>query len=316
MFKNILGQRIVKKVLSNQIKNNKFAHAYIFVGQNGVGKRLMSIEFAKILNCTTNDFSNTDIGACGKCLSCKKITKNIHPCLHFIDFAKQAYIEKEDLKKQKMLKVETIRYMREKLATKIYEGKWQVFIVEPAEKMNAIAANSLLKILEEPPGNTVIILIAKFREVLPNTVISRSQTLFFQPLRQSEISNWLMLNYSLDISKSKKIAELSEGSLENAKKLVTGKEVELVSLWYKFKTQDFYISNILELSRNIAKSGGALECVDRMIIEAERDFCVCPSRVMQVLCLLNTSRVLLLKNVSAQIVLDNLFFDLLDFKKL
>jgi DNA polymerase-3 subunit delta' len=316
MFENILGQQKIKEVLSNQIKNNKISHAYIFMGQNGVGRRLVSIEFAKILNCITNDFSKTDIGACGECSSCKKITKNIHPCLYFIDFAKQAYIKKEDLKKQKMLKIEIIRYMREKLAIKIYEGKWKVFIVEPAEKMNIIAANSLLKILEEPPENTVIILIVKFKELLLDTVISRSQTLFFQPLKHSEISNWLILNCSVDALKAKKIAELSGGSLKNAQKLVIEKEIEWASLWYKLKTQNFYISNILELSKNIAKSNSALECVDTMITEAEKDFNVHPNEAMKVLCLLNTSRILLLKNINAQMVLDNLFFDLLDFNKI
>ncbi|MDR3253417.1 MAG: hypothetical protein LBT07_00430, partial [Endomicrobium sp.] len=126
MFENILGQQKVKKIISSQIKSGKIAHAYIFMGQDGVGKRLTAVEFAKILNCTTNDFTKTDAGSCGKCTPCEKITKNIHPDLHFIDFVKQAELEENDLEKQKTLKIETIRYMQKEVATKIHEGKWKV----------------------------------------------------------------------------------------------------------------------------------------------------------------------------------------------
>ncbi|OEG70211.1 hypothetical protein ATZ36_05605 [Candidatus Endomicrobiellum trichonymphae] len=314
MFENILGQQKIKKIISNQIKSGKIAHAYIFMGQDGVGKRLIAVEFAKILNCSANDFIKTDAGTCGKCISCKKIEKNIHPDLHFIDFSRQAELEEDSLEKQKTLKVETIRYMQKEVATKIHEGKWKIFIIEPAEKMNAAAANSLLKTLEEPPENTIIILIAKHKETIPQTIFSRAQTLFFQPLGQNEISSWLISNRSMDAAKAHNIAEFSEGSLENAKKFVDKNEKEEFSLWLKLKTQNFYISDILELSKNIAATG-ALECVDAMIAEAKKDFRIYPQRTAPALELLSASRVLLLKNVNARTVLDNLFFDLLDLKK-
>jgi DNA polymerase-3 subunit delta' len=313
MFENILGQQKTKKMISNQIKSGKIAHAYIFMGQDGVGKRLTAVEFAKILNCNVDDFVKMGAGACGKCISCKKIEKNIHPDLHFIDFSRQAKLEEEGVEKQKTLKIETIRYMQKEVATKIHEGKWKFFIIEPAEKMNAAAANSLLKTLEEPTENTIIILIAKHKETIPQTIFSRAQVLFFQPLGQNEISSWLISNCSMDASKAHNIAEFSEGSLANAKKLVDKNEKAEFSLWLKLKTRNFYISDILELSKNIA-AAGALECVDAMIAEAKKDFRIYPQKTAPALELLNASRVLLLKNVNARIVLDNLFFDLLDLK--
>ncbi len=106
MFENILGQQKTKKMISNQIKSGKIAHAYIFMGQDGVGKRLTAVEFAKILNCNVDDFVKMGAGACGKCISCKKIEKNIHPDLHFIDFSRQAKLEEEGVEKQKTLKIE------------------------------------------------------------------------------------------------------------------------------------------------------------------------------------------------------------------
>jgi DNA polymerase-3 subunit delta' len=235
--------------------------------------------------------------------------------LHFIDFARQSELEEKILEKQKTLKIETIRYMQKEVATKIREGKWKFFIIEPAEKMNAAAANSLLKTLEEPPENTVIILIAKHKETIPQTILSRSQTLFFQPLGQNEISSWLISNHSMSVAKARDVAELSQGSLESAKKLVDKDEKKRFSLWTKLKTRNFYISDILKLSKNIAATAGALECVDVMIAEAKKDFRIYPQRIVPALELLSASRVLLLKNVNARTVLDNLFFDLLDLKK-
>ncbi|MDR1663124.1 MAG: DNA polymerase III subunit delta' [Endomicrobium sp.] len=311
MFENILGQQKVKEVLSSQLKHGKVSHAYIFVGQDGVGKRSMALELAKILNCTTGSFFNGEASSCGLCPSCDKINKNVHQDVHFVDFVKQAELECGDLDKQKIIKIETIRYIQKEVFIKIREGKWKVFVIDPAEKMNIAAANSLLKILEEPPENTVIILLARYKETIPKTIISRSQTLFFQPLSADVISTWLMLNCSLDLDRAKKIAELSEGSLEIVKRLINEKWIKSLSLWYKLRTQKLYISDILELSKNIAKCG-ALECVDAMIAEAKREFRIYPRETALVLEMLNNSRILLLKNVNAQIVLDNLFFDIQD----
>jgi DNA polymerase-3 subunit delta' len=311
MFENILGQQKVKEILSSQIKSGKIAHAYIFMGQDGVGKRLMASELAKILNCTTSTFLKGEAGSCGVCSSCDKITKNIHPDVHFVDFVKQAQLECGDLDKQKIIKIETIRYMQKEVFTKIHEGKWKVFVIEPAEKMNTAAANSLLKTLEEPPENTIIILLARHKETIPKTIISRSQILFFQPLSADMVSTWLMLNCSLDSNRAKEIAELSEGSLETAKRLIDEKEAKSLSLWRKLRTQKLYISDILELSKNTAKSG-ALECVDAMTAEAKKEFRIYPRETAPALEMLNNSRALLLKNVNAQTVLDNLFFDLQD----
>jgi DNA polymerase-3 subunit delta' len=316
MFENILGQKKVKEILSSQIKNEKLAHAYIFMGQDGVGKRLMAQEIAKILNCITNDFNKSETYACGVCSSCEKINKSIHPDLHFIDFTKQAELEESDLDKQKVIKIETIRHMQKEVFTKAHEGKYKVFIIEPAEKMNIAAANSLLKTLEEPPENTIIILIARHKETIPKTIVSRSQVLFFQALSQEIISTWLTLNCSLDSRRAKEIAELSEGSIENAKKLVlvNEKQANGLYLWHKIRDQQLYISDILELSKNVAGIG-ALECVDAMTAEAKKDFRIYPEKILPAVELLNNSRALLLKNVNAQTVLDNLFLDLqsLDF---
>ncbi|MDR1196521.1 MAG: DNA polymerase III subunit delta' [Endomicrobium sp.] len=315
MFENILGQQKIKKLLAGQIKSGKIPHAYIFMGQNGVGRKYTAFEFAKILNCTTNDFAKTDTGACGKCLNCEKISKNLHPDFHLIDFAKQAEMLDEDFEKQKVLKIGTIRNVQKEVATKAHESKWKFFVIEPAEKMNAEAANCLLKTLEEPPDNTILILVARHKETIPQTIVSRSQTLFFQPLQQDTISSFLMLRHSLSAAKAQEIAALSEGSIEEAEKLISGEESEGLSLWLKLKTKDMYISDILELSRSMSRDREkAVEYIDAMIAEAKKDFRFYPKSAADSLDLLTKSRALILQNVNTQTVLDNLFFDLKEIK--
>lgn len=315
MFENILGQQKIKAILSGQIKSGKIPHAYIFMGQNGVGKKSTAAEFAKILNCTTNDFTKTDTGACGKCLNCEKISKNSHPDFHLMDFAKQAEMLDEDFEKQKTIKIETVRYLQKEVSTKAHEAKWKFFIVEPAEKMNSAAANCLLKTLEEPPENTILILIAGHKETIPQTIVSRSQTLFFQPLEQDMIASYLMLNRSFSAAKAREIAALSEGSIEEAEKLAEGNENEGLSLWLKLKTKDMHISEMLELSRSISRDKAkAVEYIDAMIAEAKKDFRLYPKSAADSLDLLTKSKALILRNVNAQTVLDNLFFELKEIK--
>ena len=112
------------------------------------------------------------------------------------------------------------------MSTKAHEARWKFFIIEPAEKMNAAAANCLLKTLEEPPENTILILIAAHKETIPQAIVSRSQTLFFQPLEQDIIASFLMLNRSFPAEKARETAALSEGSIEEAEKLAEGNENE------------------------------------------------------------------------------------------
>ncbi|MDR1941725.1 MAG: DNA polymerase III subunit delta' [Endomicrobium sp.] len=314
MFDKILGQQKIKNILSGQIKSAKIAHAYIFMGQAGVGKRLAATEFAKILNCSVNDYFQTDAGACGKCRNCEKISKNIHPDVHFIDFAKQAQLQAEDVEKQKTLKIGTIRYMQKEVSTKIREGRWKFFIVEPAEQMNSEAANSLLKTLEEPPENTIIILIAKHKETIPQTIVSRSQTLFFQPLDSRQITNYLMLNRMIAADKAVKIAAAAEGSIETAEKFIDEAESQGTTLWFKLKNEKLCASDILDISKEIAKDE-PLGYIDAMTAQAKKEFRMCPHETMPALLLLRRSRELLLKNVNAQTVFDNLLFDLYELGK-
>jgi DNA polymerase-3 subunit delta' len=309
MFNSIFGQDEIKNIITNQIKNKKIACAYIFTGDDILIKESFAIEFAKILNCEKN------IYPCNNCISCKKINKRIHPDLHFINFEKQAYIYEEDIKKQKTLKIQTIKYMQKKIFIKLYEGKYKIFIVYPADKITNVAVNMLLKILEEPPKNVLIIFFAKNKELIPKTIISRLQTLFFKQLKFEDVFNWITLNYSsLNFDESKKIAELSNGSLYVAKKIICETFNNInndLHILQKILKKNFYISDIFELSKKIS-TNSALECIDIMIYDAKKEFYENFDKLIYILDLLNCSKKLLLKNINSRIVFDNLFINLLD----
>lgn len=175
-FKEIFGHKKIINNLQKSLAANNIAQAYIFYGPKGVGKKLTAINFAKALNC-----KNKINDSCDSCDSCKKINtekveESVHPDFIFI-YPKAKNIE--------------IEYIREKILPKFYlknlEGKYKICIFDEAEKLSLAIFNTLLKTLEEPPENTIIILICETISNIPLTVLSRCQMLSFTPLTTKEI---------------------------------------------------------------------------------------------------------------------------------
>ncbi len=310
MFEKIIGQNKAKKILSEQIKNNKIPHAYIFMGEEGTGKMLTAIEFAKILNCTINDYTKTDAGPCNHCLSCEHIDKGSFPDLHMINFEKQDEIaEKESEKGKTKLGIKLIReYMQPKVYIKATDGKWKFFIIEPAEKMTIEAFNCLLKTLEEPPDNTIIILIAKHKETIPVTILSRSQTVFFQPLHMEEISKYLQDKHFLSQENADKIAELADGSIEKAEQLMLNTQNEYSTLWTELTSKKLALADILMKSKLVAKDrDSAIEAVSIISENAIKFFRQNPGKYAGIIERLSESKKFLEQNANPTNVLDNLF---------
>lgn len=308
MFKKIIAQDRAKKIISEQIKNNKIPHAYIFMGENGIGKKTTAVEFAKILNCSINDYSKTDTGACNHCLRCEQINKAAYPDLHIVDFAFQAELEGGEIEDQKTLKIDTIRQMNKTVYMKSAEGGWKFFIIEPAEKLTVEAFNCLLKTLEEPPENTMIILIAKHKETIPITIVSRSQTVFFQPLPAEEISNYLQQQHLLSADNALKIANMSDGSIEKAEMMMLNTQNENSSLWIELTTKKLAISDVLFKSKLVSKDKtSANEAIDIITENAIKNFRRNPEKYSKIMEKLSESKKYLNQNINPNTVLDNLF---------
>ena len=189
LFDSILGQDLPKQILSRALKTGSIAHAYLFYGLESIGKRLTALEFAKALNCRQSGPQS----ACGECNSCSKISRGLHPDIFSVEPVKSTPTARESL-----IKIDPIRELQRKLSYLPYESRTKVAIIDGAESMNLQASNTFLKTLEEPPGQTIIILIASNPNQLLPTIISRCQALKFHPLTTNEVKEILLKKLQAD----------------------------------------------------------------------------------------------------------------------
>ncbi len=207
-FKDIIGLEFQKKTLIRAVQDKRISHAYLFSGPDGVGKRVMAVEFAKILNCLRGE-TITEENLKGErcdCHSCKKIDKGIHPDVFFVEY-----------KGIKNIKVDQIREeVEERIFLRPFEGRVKVAIVDEAERMNPNAQNAFLKTLEEPPADSVIILITSQPEALLPTIRSRCQMLKFKGISQEIMLEEVRKRSGLSPEEAWVAVKLSSGSLGKA----------------------------------------------------------------------------------------------------
>ncbi|OGS20761.1 MAG: DNA polymerase III subunit delta' [Elusimicrobia bacterium RIFOXYA2_FULL_40_6] len=251
-FLNILGQNSAISLLQKQLNSKKVSHAYVFSGQEGTGKKKTAMELAKALNCLNQ---SPGLPICDSCASCNKINKGIHPDVHLIDYAFQSAFLDEDVEKQTRIKIDTIQELHKQINMKASEGKWKVFIIDPADKMNTEAANCLLKTLEEPPDNSLLILISASRDSLSQTILSRCQHLRFNQLNDDIISGILSDLYSSKSSDIAQIVQFSEGSVSKAiRYLNSSDEISaLVEFWEALKTNSLPEDKLMDFSESLSK---------------------------------------------------------------
>lgn len=203
LFKDIKGQEKAIAFLKSAIGQDRVAHAYIFHGLDGIGKKATALAFAKTLNCL-EEGPEACMDACGECLSCRKIERGSHPDVITIQ-PDGAFI-----------RIKEIRSLQEQMMFRPAEGRKRVFIILEAERMNSAAANALLKTLEEPTGSNILVLVTARPHQLPLTVLSRCQRIKFQPLRSELMINILEENFSVSAQISSTLAAISGGSLGKA----------------------------------------------------------------------------------------------------
>jgi len=167
----IIGQKKAIGTLTGILEQKRLASSYIFSGESGIGKKLTAVNFAKALNClSAGSGPDSPIDACDHCESCLKINSGSHPDL--------LLISPED----RQIKIDEIRLIDDALSFRPFEGRKKIVIVDDADTMNISAANAFLKTLEEPPEDSVIILISSRTDRLPATIRSRCSRVNFVTL--------------------------------------------------------------------------------------------------------------------------------------
>lgn len=200
-FVDIPGNARAKKILSSALSRGKLPNSLIFSGPEGIGKLEIALTVAKALNCHQKQDD-----ACEQCSACEAINKGTFPDLMLLTPEKD------------ILKIEQMRLLKEAAYLKPMVGKRRIFIIADAEKMNKEAGNSLLKILEEPPFFSHIMLITQNPFIILPTVKSRCQGLKFSPIPREEIENRLVAA-NMDREKAKLLSFLVCGNLRRAVEL-------------------------------------------------------------------------------------------------
>jgi len=176
-FRQIIGHEPQKEFLRSSVRKNRISHAYLFSGPEGVGKKLVAIGFAKLINCAQGGTGNLDC----ECASCAKTEKGLNPDVLLFGYPDE-----------KTIKVDHVRQDIERLIHLApYENPYKVFIIDGAQRMNFNAQNAFLKTLEEPPPSSVIILVTTLADLLMPTIRSRCQSVMFQPLEVEQVKEFL-----------------------------------------------------------------------------------------------------------------------------
>jgi len=249
-FRDIPGLQALKRTLLQSVQQQHIAHAQLFFGREGSAKLALALAYSQYLQCEDRQAED----ACGRCAACVKMQKAIHPDFHAIfpvssttrvskpksaDFMKEwrqvlaenTYLNLSDWLatigaegKQAQIGAEESRNIVGTLSLKAFEGQYKILLIWLPEYMNTVAANALLKILEEPPEDTVFLLVSNQPEQMLLTILSRVQQINVPDFEDADLRSYLSEQMGLESEKATQIAHLAEGNLRKARLLAT--EVE------------------------------------------------------------------------------------------
>tara|TARA_R100001369_G_scaffold90958_1_gene130903 strand:- start:592 stop:1746 length:1155 start_codon:yes stop_codon:yes gene_type:complete len=289
-FSNVIGQKHLQSHLLTTIENGRIPHAQLFIGKSGTCVLPAAIAYANAILCS--NFS-PESEAYKKCS--QKVSNFAHPDLHFVypvntndkvkkhpvsdnfseewrEFLKEnpygslfQWLQKLGIeKKQGNIKVDEAADMMKKLSLKAYEGGYKVMIVWMADKMNTQSANKILKLIEEPPEKTVLLLLTEDEEQIISTIQSRCQKLHFPLLSEDDIATFLHRTKQLDENTALKIAHRANGDVNKAMQIIDEDSddniferlfIDWVRTAFKAKGNKASINDLLKWSDTVAGLG-------------------------------------------------------------
>jgi len=248
LFKEIIGQHVVKERLIRSVKEGRISHAQLFLGPQGSGSLALALAYAQYISCGNKQEDDS----CGQCLSCVKYNKLVHPDLHFVypvalskdiristDVAiswREAFLDNPYItlfnwfelldaeNKQAVIGVEESAEILRKLSLTTYEAEYKIMIIWQAEKMNQAAANKLLKILEEPPEKTLFLLVCETEDQLLRTILSRTQLIKINKINERDLFEALVERHDMLPKNAEITVHLADGNYAEALSLINENE--------------------------------------------------------------------------------------------
>ena len=197
----IYGNQQARARLERAALGDAVSHAWLLTGPAGIGKTTLALEFARLLQCTGRGPADSE--PCGECASCRKIAHGSHPDVTMI----------EPKKDERTLKVEIVRDMIRMASLSPTEGRWRIFVIPDIERMAPAGMNALLKTLEEPAPQVILLLTSSEPETLLPTVLSRCQIVPMLPLSPDEVARALTERWQVPDTEARALAGLANGRL-------------------------------------------------------------------------------------------------------
>ena len=276
-FSDLQGLDDIKQQLIRSVKSGKVAHAQLFAGRAGAPNLPMALAYANYLNCEEPGEED----ACGKCPSCLKNAKFIHPDLHFVfpvsgtkqvkskDAISQVFLKEwrtflsEDPhgsleqwsavyggeNKQVNISKEESRQIIRNLSLKAFEGKYKIMLIWLPEYFHPFAANGILKILEEPPERTIFLLVSNDPERLLGTILSRTQTVHIRNYSVPEMKEILSVQFGSDPDRILQAARIADGNLSQAVKLMDKVEADQHETFVAWMRKCYSIKEVDSLAK-------------------------------------------------------------------
>jgi DNA polymerase-3 subunit delta' len=203
----VVGHEWAVELLERSLVNGRTAHAYLLLGLPQIGKTTLALNFAQALNCLGEG------KPCGQCRSCRKIAHGSHPDVRVIEAINRT------------IRIDQIRAMQREVALSPHEGRWKVYVIRQMERATTEAANCLLKTLEEPPSQVILMLTASDMDQLLPTIVSRCQVLNLRPPSVLLTQKALEERWEIDPDRARLLARLSGGRLGWAVRASEGKAI-------------------------------------------------------------------------------------------
>ncbi|MCL2259547.1 MAG: DNA polymerase III subunit delta', partial [Cystobacterineae bacterium] len=272
-FADIQFQEGAVECLRRCIQKGSLGHAWLFVGPEGTGKSLAALGVCEALLCRERPGEG-----CGKCSTCRRLKQRTHPDVAWLSSERSQVecggLDAKALGKQpsQEIHVEQIRQLQGRLHIRALEGKHKVAVIVDAHELNIQAQNALLKTLEEPPADTLLLLCTHQKEKLLPTIRSRCQLLTFKPLPAAYIAERLWAWGVSEEGGVVRLAEAAEGSLGRAQRLAGGafdygEEVEAEFFALEAKV----VGGLLAFAERHGGSRAAAEqCLDALLVALAR----------------------------------------------